>query len=115
MMAESVADTLRRASSLMRERANAVPVGPWEAKMIHPSMDGHHQYRIGNRRAPAVLPSVLMPRHDAEHVASWHPVVALAVADWLDATAAAVAAGSWPPGGALAVARAYLADAREKA
>lgn len=34
----------------------------------------------------------------------------LAVADWLDATAAAVAAGSWPPGGAEAVARAYLGD-----
>jgi hypothetical protein len=55
-------------------------------------------------------------RFDAEHIASWHPAVALAVADWLDLIA------NWrgPDGerrwdqsdscdfAALAVARAYL-------
>jgi hypothetical protein len=40
----------------------------------------------------------------AEHIASWHPAVALAVADWLEATVLTDANAPF----ALAVARAYL-------
>ena len=53
--------------------------------------------------------------YEAEHIASWHPLVALAVADWLDAAAeraerpGALALHSLSPG-PLAVARAYLGE-----
>lgn len=83
-------DTLRRAASLMRKQAEAVG-GPWHsAETLHEDMwhDGV----------------------DADFVASWHPAVALAVADWLDC------ANEWAPNeepeyeAALAVARAYLGE-----
>lgn len=61
---------LRRAAALIRERAEAARTSipevcpEWhskEALMAHGKTEG-----------------------DAEHIASWHPAVALAVADWLD-------------------------------
>ncbi len=88
------AEVLRRAASLMRERAeaarNSIPeVCPeWhstEALMAHGKTQG-----------------------DAEHIASWHPDVALAVADWLDDEAEWMEAGSSVQGPGLALARAYL-------
>jgi hypothetical protein len=53
-------------------------------------------------------------RSNAEHIASWHPVVALAVADWLDGVAQAIE--NWERGygpspdqsHAYAVARSYI-------
>ena len=49
---------------------------------------------------------------DAEHVASWHPLVALAVADWLDTEAEIAGRGLPDESGsvypALRVARIYL-------
>jgi hypothetical protein len=50
---------------------------------------------------------------DAAHIASWHPAVALAVADWLDDCARLPATtfhGQVFDGRALAVARAYLGE-----
>jgi hypothetical protein len=54
------------------------------------------------------------PGNEAEHVASWHPGVALAVADWLDVKAAnlerveVLGYRDHDHGYALAVARAYM-------
>ena len=92
------ADVLRKAAALMRERAEAAgPNDPWFTS-------------DDDANTP----------EDAEHIASWHPAVALAVADWLDATAVRVEAAREPKDGgarnhgwrgsrqALAVARAYL-------
>jgi hypothetical protein len=48
---------------------------------------------------------------DVAHIASWHPAVALAVADWLEADAdrrSTRVVGYVPASEALAVARAYL-------
>jgi hypothetical protein len=52
---------------------------------------------------------------DVQHIASWHPAVALAVADWLDGVAHGLATGDpddllglGEPTAAFAVARAYL-------
>lgn len=82
------AEILRKAASLMRERAEAATPGPW-------------------------IPFDA----DADHIASWHPAVALAVADWLDATADDWDRSTAPipvsdirldARAALAVARAYL-------
>jgi hypothetical protein len=59
---------MRRAALLMRERAKAVPSGLWQ-----PLLDGS-----------GVEPS------EAAYIASLHPQVAFALADWLDFTAAMV-------------------------
>jgi hypothetical protein len=82
------AELLRRAAALMRERAGTLPAGPWRTSgnsddqsfvqdaeqlldvEVHVS-DGYYSDFAGTVRA-------------AEHIASWHPAVALAVADWLD-------------------------------
>lgn len=107
-------ETLRRAASLMRERAEASAVyaqveGWWQPEGIRDVMLGFDDSIIG-------------ADEDAEHIASWHPAVALAVADWLDATAAE---NDSPPDSALgflnfigadalaalAAARAYLGEA----
>lgn len=113
------ADLLREAAALMRQRAEAATPGPWERRWGFPA------YVSGP--GPTVTINDLTGDteiEDAEHIASWHPAVALAVADWLDAayadwhhsehslSAASVRAMSGgqnlPDGMALAVARAYL-------
>lgn len=102
------ADLLRRAASTMRERAEAAQASangePW-----YPASEMHDLIGGGSRNTA-----------DAQHIASWHPAVALAVADWLDATADRVDMGRDPKDGgrrnhgwrgsreALAVATAYL-------
>lgn len=75
------ADLLREAASKMRERAEAATPGPWVAY-------GDHLVWPSNKGPAANDPVLAMlgDAHDdsAEHIASWHPAVALAVADWLD-------------------------------
>jgi hypothetical protein len=89
-------EEIRRAAALMRERAQDADkdsFGSW------------HGIGTGYRA------------DIKEHIASWHPSVALAVADWLDHVAGAhdrfgqIAAGALvtPDRLATAVARAYLA------
>jgi hypothetical protein len=92
------ADLLREAAGSMRKRAEAV--------------EGWYSPEAWATTAPFNLP---IDRADAEHIASWHPAVAIAVADLLDRVAdkwVAVSGGSRPvfddEVAALAVARAYL-------
>lgn len=67
------ADVLRRASALMRERAEAATDGPW------------HPYFSEVRESTGFVVGVVGQTYaNAPHIASWHPAVALAVADWLD-------------------------------
>jgi len=77
----SEVETLRRAAALMRERALPATPGPWVADGLE-----------GTLSAPdgGVLHVQMWSDADAEHIASWHPSVALAVADLLDAVARAV-------------------------
>lgn len=104
-------EIIRKAAALMRERAEApfVTAGPWGVA----SADGmgaaiHH----GEHDTVALYAS----RADGAHIASWHPDVALAVADWLDAIARAVersGVAHYPEpasihDAALVTARAYL-------
>jgi hypothetical protein len=101
------AEILRRAASLMRERARraerAVEIsGPWGTTWDHQVIASD-----GAQMADCFDSGLL-----AEHIASWHPAVALAVADLLTTI-------SWFPSSADptdmqaadAVARAYLGDA----
>lgn len=114
------ADILRRAAALMRERAEA-------------ATDGGYGWRLGdlpganevwaNRDAAgwdafmvATTTTRLNPNPgarghaDAQHIASWHPGVALAVADWLDIAADALCDEDVTYPEALAVARTYLGE-----
>ena len=128
------ADLLRRAAALMRERAEAATPGPWEALA-----DGYgdtsggrsHEDRrdlLWVRSGPTNKGDIVSTygqwtersEFDVLHIASWHPAVALAVADWLDVAAEAEHIDfSEPPRNprdrvmvykALAVARAYLGE-----
>jgi hypothetical protein len=102
------AEVLREAAALMRSRAEAASDGPWT-----------------NRRGPAehviddwdVPIATVDTRENRRYIASWHPAVALAVADWLKSEASAHSGEFWTDTRseaccrmeqALAVARAYL-------
>ena len=99
-------DLLGRAAALMRERAKLAADGPWTARGCdvtgRPSEDGS-EYAVA---------AYATTEGDAAHIASLHPAVAVALANWLDETATiATENGGWVPGEALVVARAYLGDA----
>ena len=69
------ADVLRQAAALMRERAEAVTARLTKCERPDEcSSDGF----CGSPQLADMWPN------NAEHIASWHPAVALAVADWLD-------------------------------
>lgn len=124
--------TLRRAASLMRERAEAATDGGfgWRladlpgANEVWANRDaaGHDAFMVATT-ATRLNPNPGATGHaDAAHIAAWHPWVALAIAEWMDAAA------DWReanPGDvdedpdltevddpALVAARAYLGDAR---
>jgi hypothetical protein len=70
-------DVIRQAARLVRQRAEAATKGPWTA---HP--DGLvWPERLGDPVSGSTEPE------DAEHIASWHPGVALPVAALLNAIA----------------------------
>jgi len=84
-------DLLRRASALIRQRADAASGGRWFAvdSAVYTGTAAPHQTLV-----PCVTYS-----DDAEHIASWHPDAARGVADWLDNAAEDLAMQS--PGGEL--------------
>lgn len=91
---EHPAAVLRRAAGLILERAEAASLltpGPWGVEVE------------GQPPAPWVKSSngkviAAAYRVDADHIASWHPLAALAVAAWLEATATRAASEvEWLP------------------
>jgi hypothetical protein len=118
------AETLRRAASLMRERAERATAGvcpEWTRQAIrHIARNCEIEccYSHGDD-SPETVPhdsdgdsEATWSRYDdADHVASWHPVVALAVADLLDRVAyTSEAVGAEPSPDMTAVALAYLGE-----
>jgi hypothetical protein len=114
-------DTIREAARQMRARADAATPGPWYTTSEsarygglvtaptadYPEHDGYGGHPIGESMSAATR----------DHVAGWHPAVAITVADWLDSHAADLASANGDrnacdsPGDlgmALRVARAYL-------
>jgi hypothetical protein len=87
------AETLRRAASLMRERAGNASDGPWrsfvegrdhlggDSVICGPGADIYVRLDAANRTTTTAWTGT------QDHIASWHPAVALAVADWLDEVA----------------------------
>lgn len=110
------AEMLRRAAALMRERAEAATPGPWmtgveqgEAYLVEALLADQGNGQPGYR----IIARVPHRQRDRNHIASWHPAVALAVADLLDGWADDVESF----GGhhksddrALTVARTYLGE-----
>lgn len=87
------ADVLRRAASLMRERANgARSNNPWMVDSDRPNvvLDPDKPNNDWDGLTVCEVPLAddgLVDFPTVEHIASWHPAVAHAVADWLDAYA----------------------------
>lgn len=117
---QPASEILRAAAALMRERADLPYVGGasrWETCGTYIQKSSNSP-RIGypsHAEAAIVLhdpdDAKVASEAVAEYIASWHPAVALAVADWLDETARlrdalGSNAADWPA--ALGVARAYL-------
>jgi hypothetical protein len=106
---------LRRAASLLRDRATAATPGPWEHVIDRGSLHHRDRSRLkGIERFREYRNDVdLGADHDtAAYIALVHPPVALALADWLDDEAAR---GLGRPDNlaAYAVARAVLREAGE--
>lgn len=106
------AEEIREAARLMRERAQAVARGPWHWQAL-----GDHGYpqRVVNEGAVLIAECFTSPDAtrvvEAEYIASWHPAVAFAVADWLNSFAGRLDDREYDYrdwNAALAVARAYL-------
>ncbi len=81
------AEVLREAAALMRERAErATTHTPWQ--LLGPDDDRAEPWTVASTHPVGDRTYVCQDaRHAGEHIASWHPAVALAVADWLDETA----------------------------
>lgn len=104
------ADLLRRAAALMRERAAGSLDGPWIWQMDEDS--GEQYVTAGpNGRDVATVNEWSQGLMDGAHIASWHPAVALAVADWIDDVHANLSTyNATREAHAFAVARAYLGE-----
>src|ERR1035438_8885775 len=91
-MSKTPSETLRSAAKLMRERAEAATPGPWATRFVPPGKMSLHQlppqYMVVAGQENVANASELA----APFIASWHPAVALAVADWLDNEASAAEA-----------------------
>lgn len=115
------AEELREAARLMRERAEGATDGGfgWHvtdelagANEVWAKRDagGWDSFMVATT-ATRLNPNPGAKGHaDAAHIASWHPAVALAVAEWLDHESEACGPKRTPFGhvSAHAVARAYL-------
>lgn len=109
------AETLRRAAALMRERAESASGSPWQHVAIEDEDGAADSYVISLTGFTSIGEDVgeAMAVGDAEHIASWHPAVALAVAGLLEFAAPF---GNQPQPysptveHAMTIARAYLGE-----
>jgi hypothetical protein len=107
------AEVLRRAATLMRERANDIAPGRWVCKPSS-DIDTSDTFVYGGRNGGVHMATTWC----GDYIASWHPAVALAVAAWLDSAADHMDPdlaldGGYPDceqDGALRLARAYLGE-----
>lgn len=78
----TAAETLRTAARLMRERASVARAGRWFAD--GPDILAHWQHDDRYIGTCDAVPSPDGNVLNADHIASWDPTVALAVAAWLE-------------------------------
>ena len=77
------ADRLREAARVLRERAEAATSPPWEARPG--PLEGHWVAGLGGMPCRPI--PGLIEDEDAAYIATMHPGVGLALADWLDGAA----------------------------
>ena len=103
------AETIRRAVTLIRERAAGCQPRRWHWEALG---DKRYPQRVSSDGNVAIIAETFIdPAHrpyEAEHIASWHPLAAVAVADWLEAAADGRSVTDLCH--ALAAARAYLGE-----
>lgn len=90
-------ELIREASALIRARAQAAPGGRWEENVL-----GSEGYAVMGAELPVApnrsvtrrqwvarcgMESWELDKGSAEHIASWDPTTALAIAEWLDQVA----------------------------
>lgn len=115
------ADLLREAATLMRQRAEAATDGGfgWHIGGLaggneiwaHRDAAGYDSWMVATTATRLNPNPGTTGLDDATHIASWHPAVALAVADLLDTAADHGEVGDYGPDewdALTAVARAYL-------
>lgn len=95
------ADRLREAARVLRERAQAATSGPWEAST---STNPTYVAQVGHlaERDPSYIaacgPASVGGDHAASYIATVHPGVGLALADWLDTAANNAERNGWMAG-----------------
>ncbi len=114
-------DLLAEAATKMRDRATAATPSPWRdspvgdnryGAVISDTKPGWRESGGGwdeTEHYGGYLVGESIRARDRTHITTWHPAVALAVADWLDTGANKYACVDRAP--MLAVARAYLGHA----
>jgi hypothetical protein len=101
------AEVLRQAADLMRKRASTATPGLWQAGQDVDS--GEHFIYDERWTELAQVAEWSRWLGNPEHIASWSPLVALAVADWLD-NQADTTCDCGVDESALLVANAYLGN-----
>lgn len=116
-MSETAAEILRQAARRMREQAEAASPGPWHQMCMGSEgcqvlNDGHLRER--KRVSFSGRKEWKADHADATYIASMHPDVALALAEWLECEAHMADLRDNSPEGhtfhALKVARAFLVE-----
>jgi hypothetical protein len=102
------AEILMRAAADMRAKAEAATSGPWGSR------ETEHGWSVMHGGLEVVT-EASVSLWDSEHIASWHPAVATAVADLLDHAADEWDDYQWPSDRplideAVDLARAYLGE-----
>ena len=84
------AELLRRAATILRERAEAATPGPWKQTDGFRSHDDDRAYVVPTGREVHYVCAggVLGVDEDAPYIATMHPGVGLAIAKWLEDVAA---------------------------
>lgn len=102
------AETLREAARVLRERALEAAPHPWES--IAAGAWTGRVFAADSEMVAKVSTEVSDDHSNAEYIATMHPGVALALADWLSKEA--TLSEGFAPREALAVAEAILGGAR---
>lgn len=79
------AELLREAAALMRERASAATQGPWAVQRGYATGVTDIWMPDDARGCYAVTAFGTKHRENGQHIVSWQPEVALAVAKWIEA------------------------------
>ena len=91
---------LRDAAKVLREKAEAATPGPWEATDNFGHDAGRAYVIPSDPEIPTYVSAGGSPDEDrdADYIAAVHPLVGLALADWLDIGATNAEKNGWQPG-----------------